>query len=186
MMASATTSAPRSDRRQVRCRSSRLEVLGLARIGGGKSRDVVAQKTAHPDAVLLIDGEMKRPDERVAGLHIASLADDPPLRPITLGKVDELVLPDAESPHVAARRHDDALHQPKLAVEGDAFWWRQRLTVLVEDGDGFAAIAGEPHVVVSVDGVAESTTLHSASGEAGGHRRKRATVGGELGGVALL
>ena len=77
------------------------------------------------------------------------------------------------------------LHQPELAVEGDAVWRRQRLAVLVEHRDGLAAVAGEPGIVVGVDGRTEGAPLHPAAGEARGHRRERLAVRGEFGGVAL-
>src|SRR5262249_19126476 len=50
-------------------------------------------------------------------------------------KVKELVFRDAKGPHVAAGCHDDALHEPELGVERNAFGWRQWLAVLIEHGD---------------------------------------------------
>src|SRR5262249_18113394 len=138
------------------------EFLGLAWIGGRKSRHVPGHGAAHPDSILLIDSKVKRRDERLAGLDLASLADDPPFGQVTLREVDELVFLNTDHPHVATGSDDDSLHQPKLAAEGDALRGRQRLAVLVEHRNGFAAIGGQPGVVVCVDGSAEGAALHSA------------------------
>src|SRR5215472_9142800 len=103
---------------------SGLEILGFARIRGGEARHFVAG-VRDPDPILLIDGEVKRPEERLARLGAVAFADDPTLGPVPLGEVQELALRDAQSPHVAVRRGDDALHQPKLPIEGDALRRRQ-------------------------------------------------------------
>src|SRR5262245_65012729 len=97
-----------------------LEVFDFARIRGGEARHFIAG-IRDPDPILLIDGEVKWPEERLARLRAVAFADDPALGPVPLGDVDELALRDAESPHVPARRGDDALHQPELPVEGDTF-----------------------------------------------------------------
>src|SRR5215831_19712957 len=89
---------------------SGLEVFGLARIRGGEARHLIAG-VRDPDPILLIDGEVKRPEERLARLGAVAFADDPPLGPVPFGKLYELALRDAESPHIAARRGDDALHE---------------------------------------------------------------------------
>ena len=162
-----------------------LEILGLARIGGGKSRDVVDAAVAHPNPVLLVDGEMERGAKRLARLRVIALADDPALGQIALRKVDELAFLDAENPDVAARRHDHALHQSEPAAEGDAFGRRQGLAGLVEDGDRLAAVVGEPRVVIGVDRGAEGAALHAAAGKTRGDRRERAAIWRELGRVAL-
>ena len=164
---------------------SGLEVLGLARIGGGEARDVVDAAVGHPDPVLLVDAEVKWRPERLARLRAVALANDPALGQIALGEVDELALLDAEDPDIAAGRDDDPLHQPELAIEGDALRRRQRLAVLVEHRDRLAAVGGEPGVVLGVDRRAEGAAFHPAAGKAGGDRRKRLAVRRELGGVAL-
>src|SRR5262250_1094729 len=110
-----------------------LEIFGFARIRGSEARHLIAG-VRDPDPILLINGEVKWPEERLARLGTVAFADDPALSPVTLGKIDELALRDAESPHVAARRGDDALHQPEPPIKGDALRRRQRLAVLVEHG----------------------------------------------------
>src|SRR5262245_24153589 len=122
---------------------SSLEILDLRWIRGREARHFIAG-VRDPDPILLIDGEVKWPEERLARLGAVAFADDPSLGPVTLGDVDELTLRDAESPHVAVRRDDDALHQPKSSTEGDAFRRRQRLAMFVEHGNGLAPVVGEP------------------------------------------
>src|SRR5215472_6505439 len=89
-----------------------LEIFGLGRISGREARHLIAG-VRHPDPILLINGEVKWPEERFARLGAVAFADDPTLGPVTLREVQELALRDAESPHVAAGRGDDALHQPR-------------------------------------------------------------------------
>src|SRR5215470_4358070 len=163
---------------------SGLEVFGLARIRGGEARHFIAG-VRNPDPILLIDGEVKWPEERLARLGAVAFADDPAPGPVTLGDVHELALRDAESPHVAARRGDDALHQPELPIEGDTLRRRKRLAVLVEHRNRLAPIGRKPGVVFGVDRRAERGALHAAPGKPGGDRRQRLAVGGELGGIAL-
>src|SRR5215813_9393363 len=146
-----------------------LEIFGLARIRGREARHFIAG-VRDPDPILLIDGEVKRPEERLARLGTVAFTDDPAFGPVTLGEVQELALRDAESPHVAARRGDDALHQPELPIEGDTFRRCQRLAVLVEHGNRPAPVAGKPGVVLGVDRGAECAALHAAPGKPGGDR----------------
>src|SRR5262245_4381953 len=161
-----------------------LEFLGLGRIGGGETDHEIGG-VRDPDAILLVDGEVERPEKRLAWLGAVAFADDPALGPITLGEVDELALRDAQSPHVATRRDDDALHQAELAVEGDALGGCQRLAVLVEHRNRLAAVGGEPSIVVGIDRRAKSATLHPATGEARCHWREGLPVRREFGGIAL-
>src|SRR5262245_40150027 len=84
-----------------------LEIFGSARICGREAGHFIAG-VRDPDPILLINGEEKWRDKRLARLGAVPLADDPALGPITLGEIDELALRDAQSPHVAARRDDDA------------------------------------------------------------------------------
>src|SRR5262249_37008181 len=114
-----------------------------------------------------------------------SLANNPALGPVPLGEVKQLTLRDTYGPYIAAGRDDDSLHQPKLAIERDAFRRRQWLAVLIEYSDRLTAVTAEPGIVVGVNGRAEGTSLHSAAREARGYRRKRTTIRGELGGIAL-
>src|SRR5215813_12530700 len=88
---------------------SRLEIFGFARIRGREARDFIAG-VRNPDPILLINGEVKWPEERLARLGAVAFADDPAPGPITLGEMQELALRDAESPDITARRGDDALH----------------------------------------------------------------------------
>src|SRR5262249_52121932 len=162
-----------------------LEGLGLGRISCGEARNVVGTAVRYPNPVLLVDGEVKRCPERLAWLLLIAFANDPSLAKIPLGDVDELVFLDPQRPDVSARRDDDPLYQPEFATERDALRRRQRLAVLVEYRDGFAPVSREPGVVACVDGCSESAALHPAAGEAGGYRRKRATVRSELGSVPL-
>src|SRR5262245_1032118 len=148
---------------------SGLEIFGFAGIRGREARHFVAG-VRDPDPILLINGEVKWPEERFARLGAVAFAHDPALGPVTLGEVQELTLRDAESPHVAARRGDDALHQPELPIEGDPLRWRQRLAVLVEYREALASVAGKPGVVLGVDRGAEGPALHAAPGKAGGDR----------------
>src|SRR5215471_21235927 len=110
---------------------SGLEIFDFARISGREARHFIVG-VRDPDPVLLIDGEVKWPEERLARFGAIAFADDTSLGPVTLGDVHELAFREAESPHVAARRGDDALHQPELPIEGDTLRWCQRLAVLVE------------------------------------------------------
>src|SRR5215471_14735758 len=119
-----------------------LEVFGLARIRGREARHFIAG-VRDPDPILLIDGEVKWPEERLARFGAVAFADDPASGPITFGNVYELALGDAESPHVAARRDDDALHQPELSIEGDTLRRCQRLGVLVEHRNRLAPVGSK-------------------------------------------
>src|SRR5215472_14781413 len=74
----------------------------------------------------------------------APLAHNAALRPITLGKVHELVLGNAENPHVTVGGDDDTLHQAKLMVKRDAVRRRQRFAVLVENRDRLSAVTVRP------------------------------------------
>src|SRR5271169_2577315 len=114
---------------------------------------------------------MKRSHERLAGLSVVALADDPAFGYIASGEVDQLSFLNTQDPYVAARRNDDALHKSEPTAEVDALRWRQGLAVLVEYSDGLATIAGEPGIVMGVDRRAECTAFHSAAGEARGYRR---------------
>src|SRR5262245_558139 len=149
---------------------SGLEIFDFARIRGREARHFVAG-IRHPDPILLVDGEVKWPEERLARLGAVAFADDPTLGPVTLREVQELALRDAESPHVAAGRGDDALHQPELPIEGDPLRRCQRLAVLVEHRNRLAPVAGKPGVVLGVDRRAERAALHAAPGKPGGDRR---------------
>src|SRR5215469_8062774 len=97
---------------------SSLEIFGFARIRSREARHFIAC-VRDPDPILLINGEVKWPEERLARLGTVAFADDPALGPVTLGEVYELALRDAESPYVAARRGDDSLHQPEPTIESD-------------------------------------------------------------------
>src|SRR5499426_3555502 len=87
---------------------SGLEIFDFARIRGRETRHLVAG-VRDPNPILLINGEVKWPEERLARLGAVAFADDPAVGPVALGEVQELALRDAESPHIAARRDDDAL-----------------------------------------------------------------------------
>src|SRR5262249_25299710 len=123
-----------------------------------------------PDPILLIDGEVKWPEERLARFGAVAFADDPAFGPITFGNVYELALRDAESPHVAARRDDDALHQPELPIEGDTLRRCQPFAVLFNPRNRPATIGRKPRVVLGVDRRAERGALHAAPGKPGGDR----------------
>src|SRR5262249_44986336 len=110
---------------------------------------------------------MKWPEERLARLGAVAFADDPALGPVTLGDVYELALRDAQSPHVATRRGDDALHQPELPIEGDALRWCQRLAVLVEHPNRLAPLGRKPGVVLGVGRRADGAAVHGPPGKAG-------------------
>ena len=161
-----------------------LEAIDFGWIGCREADDMVGA-VRDPDPVLLVDGEVERRRERFARLGAVAFADNAALGPVALGEVQQLALRDAERPDIAVGRDDDALHQPEPAAEGDALGRRQRLAVLVEYRDGFAAIAGKPDIVLRVDRRAEGTALHAAAGKAGRDRRQRLAVRVELGGVAL-
>src|SRR5215472_16403152 len=90
---------------------SGLEIFGFARVRSREARHFIAG-VRDPDPILLINGEVKWSEERLARLGTVAFADDLALGPVTLREIHELTLRDAESPHVAARRGDDALHQP--------------------------------------------------------------------------
>src|SRR5215470_9772615 len=143
-----------------------LEVFGLARIRGREVRHFIAG-VRDPDSILLVDGKVEWPEERLARLGAVTFADDPAFSPVTLGEVQELALRDAESPHVAARRGDDALHQPELPVEGDTLRRCQRLAILVEHRNRLAPVARKPGGVLGVDRRAERSALHAAPGKPG-------------------
>src|SRR5262245_18537326 len=128
---------------------SGLEILGFVRIRGREARHFIAG-VRDPDAILLINGEVKWPEERLARLGTVAFADDPAVGPVSLGEVQELALRDAESPHIAARRDDDTLHQPELAVEGDPLRWRKWLAGLVEYREAVAPVDRTPVVVIGI------------------------------------
>src|ERR1700730_8834318 len=73
----------------------------------------------------------------------------------------------SQNPNVAVGCDGDALHQPELAVEGDAFRLRQLVAVLVQNRNELASVAGETDGVLSIDSGTEGAPLHSAAGEAG-------------------
>src|SRR5215472_9571724 len=85
------------------------EIFGFARIRGREARHFIAG-VRDPDPILLINGEVKWREERLARFGAVAFADDPAPGPVTLGEMQELALRDAERPYVAARRGDDALH----------------------------------------------------------------------------
>src|SRR5215813_9651666 len=148
---------------------SGLEILGFTRIRDREARHFIAG-VRDPDPILLINGEVKWPEERLARLGAVAFADDPAVGPVALGEVQELALRDAEGPHVAVRGDDDALHQAELLVEGDPLRWRQRLAGLVEHREALAPVAGKPDVVLGVDCRTERAALHAAPGKPGGDR----------------
>src|SRR5262249_47472643 len=76
-----TTAAPAS-----------VEFLRLARIGCRKTCDMCSDRIGHPNAVPLIDAEVKRGKKRPAGLYLAAFTDDVALGPVTLRDMDKLVL----------------------------------------------------------------------------------------------
>src|SRR5215468_7680813 len=145
---------------------SGLEIFGFARIRGREARHLIAG-VRDPDPILPVYGKVEWPEERLARLGAVAFADDPAVGPFTFGEVDELSLRDAESPHVAARCGDDALHQAKPTAEGNAFRRCQRLAVLVEHSNRLTPISRNPGVVVGVDRRAERTALHAAPGKPG-------------------
>src|SRR5271165_2225139 len=71
------------------------EVLSLARIRGGKSRNVGEAAVGNPNPILLVDGEMKWRFERLAWLCAFALTHDSSLGPVALGEVHQLALLDA-------------------------------------------------------------------------------------------
>src|SRR5215471_13656490 len=148
---------------------SGLEILDLRWIRGREARHFIVG-VRDPNPILLINGEVKWREERLARLGAVAFADDPAFGPVALGEVQELALRGAERPHVAARRDDDALHQAELAVEGDALRRSQRLAVLVEYRNRLAPVAGKPGVVFGVNRKSKAAALHPAAGEAGGDR----------------
>src|SRR5262245_21035493 len=111
---------------QTAVHDSGLEIFDFARIRSREARHFIAG-VRDPDPILLINGEVKWPEERLARLGAVAFADDPTLGPVTLREIQELALRDAESPHVAARRDDDTLHEPELPIEGDPLRRCQRL-----------------------------------------------------------
>src|SRR5262245_11542467 len=146
---------------------SGLEAVGFARIRGREARHLIAG-VRDPDPILLVDRKVKRPEERLARLGGVPFADDPALGPVSLREVEELALRDAQSPHVAVWRGDDALHHAEPAIEGDTLRRCKRLAVLVEHCNRFAPVAGKPGVVLGVDRRAERAALHAAPGKPGG------------------
>src|SRR5262245_22358202 len=145
---------------------SGLEIFGFARIRRGEARHFIAG-VRDPDPILLVDGKVEWPEERLARLGAVAFADDPALGPVTLREIYELTLRDAQRPNVAAGSRDDALHQPELPIEGDTLRRCQRLAVLVEDRNRLAPIGRKPGVVLSVDRRAERAALHAAPGKPG-------------------
>src|SRR5262249_10349304 len=107
------------------------------------------------------------------------------LGPVTLWEVYELALRDAERPHVAARRGDDALHQAEPPIEGDTLQRRQRLAGLIEYCNRLAPVGRKPGVVLGVYSRAERATLHPAARNPGGDGCQRFAVRIELSGIAL-
>src|SRR5277367_3800491 len=164
---------------------SAFEVFRFARIGRREARDMVDAAVGDPDPILRVDGEMKRRHERLARFSTIALADNSALGEIALREVHELLLLDAQDPYVTGWRHSDTLHQTQAAIEGDSIGRGQRRAVFVEYHYCLGAIGGEPGIVLGVDRRAEGAAFHPATGKAGGNRRKRFAIGGELGGTAL-
>src|SRR5262245_66045414 len=154
---------------QTAVEDSGLEIVDFARIPGREARHFIAG-VRDPDPILLINGEVKWCEERLARLGAVAFAGDPAPGPVTLGDVHELALRDAESPYVTARRGDDALHQPELPIEGDTLRRCQRLAILVKHRNRLAPIAGKPGVVPGVNRKSKGAALHPAAGKAGGDR----------------
>src|SRR5262249_49157769 len=146
-----------------------LEIFGFARIRGREARHFIA-RVRDPDPILLINREVKWREERLARLGAVAFAYNPASGPVTLWEIQELALRDAEGPHVAARRGDDALHQPEFTAEVDAFRGCQRLAVFVEHGNRLAPVARKPGVVLGVDRRTEGAAFHSAPSKPGGNR----------------
>src|SRR5262249_31640224 len=161
-----------------------LEIFGFGRIRGREAGHFIGG-IRDPDPILLIDGEVKWPEERLARLGAVAFADDPALGPVTLGDVHELALRDAQCPYVAARRDDDALHQAELAIEGDTLRRCQRLAVLVEHRHRLAPIGRKPGVSLGCARWAERVTQRPPPGNPGGVRGQRFAFGFDLGGIAL-
>src|SRR5262249_42893609 len=107
------------------------EFLHFRGIRCGKARDVSGNRVAYPDAILLIDGEMERSDERLAWLDLAAFADNLTFRVITAGEEQKLALRNAQCPDVAAGRDDYPLHKTEPSAKSDPLGRRQRLAVLV-------------------------------------------------------
>src|SRR5262249_7969561 len=99
----------------------------------------------------------------LARLGTIAFADDPALGPVSLGNMYELALRDAQSPHVAVRRGDDALHQAEPPIEGDALRRCQRLAVLVEYRNRLAPRGRKRGVVIGVGRRAEGGAQHAAA-----------------------
>ena len=173
----------------VDCKSAvvypRFEVLDFARIGSRKTRHVIHAAVGDPDSIVPVDPKVKRRSERLARFLRGALAHDSALRTVAFRKIHELVLLDAQSPDVAGGSDDDPLHQAEPAAERNALRRRKRFPVFVEHGDRLAAVAGKPHVIVSVDRCTERASLHATTAEARGYRRKRLTVRCKLTGVTL-
>src|SRR5271167_2173530 len=66
-------------------------------------------------------------------------------------------------PNVTTRGHDDSLHEAKPAAEINTLRRRQGLAILIEHRDGFAAICGEPGIVLGIDRGAERASFHSST-----------------------
>src|SRR5262245_6687194 len=109
---------------------------------------------------------MEWPEKRLARFFFTSLANDRAFGQVSFWKIQELVFADAEGPYIAARRRNNSLHQPKLALERQSLRGRQRLAVLVEHRKRLAAICAKPGIVVGIHRKAESAPLHPSAGEA--------------------
>src|SRR5262249_4374102 len=155
------------------------------RIRSGKAGDVPGDRVRHPDAVLLIDGEVERSHERLARLDVPTLAHDPAFRVVATREEQQLIFRYAERPDIPPRSYDDPWHQAGAAAEGDALRRCQWLAVLVEHRDRLAAVAGKPRVVLRIDCCTEGAALHAAAGKASRNGREWLSIGIELSGVAL-
>ena len=148
-----------------------------------------ADAVADPDAVLLVDGQMER-GEQAAGVVqrvlALVLAVDARLGRIALRQMHDLALALVHRPDVAGARDDDALHLAELAVDGPAVRRRQRLAALDRSGrcSGWHSRSPRP-CPARRSASPKPTPEQAAAGEAGGHRRQRLAVRGELRQVAV-
>src|SRR5262249_4281427 len=144
-----------------------LELVHLARIGCRKSGDKIGAAVGDPNPVLLVNREVEWPEHRVfQRVEAVTLKQPFALGRIPFGEPDDLTFFEVQGPDIAARCHDDTLHQAKLAVEVVTLRRRERLAVVIELHNRPAAVAGCPNVVVSINGHAKADAFEAAAGEA--------------------
>jgi len=97
-----------------------LDLLSFGGIARREARHRIGAAVGDPDPILLIHGEVERHLDLERAVHwfaIHGAPQDAPLRAVSLRQIHDLALSIVESPDIAIRRGDDALHRTQLSAE---------------------------------------------------------------------